>query len=99
LENWHCLMRESFLRYRCVIDIIGHHIIINRQKIAAHPFSKPSNPSKILRFFSKSGVTEIFSSSAVNAVSEAILDILPNHRFHVAENFEPEWMSRRIHDL
>jgi hypothetical protein len=92
-------MWESFLIYRCIRGVAEHSVNANRQKIAERPFSNLSNPPKILRFFSKSGVTEIFRTSAAEADSEAILDIILNRRFHVAENFALRQVYRRTHDL
>jgi hypothetical protein len=57
---------------RCYRDSIGYHINAKRQKTTSHQFSKLSNFLKILRFFSKSGVTEIFHRSATNADPKAI---------------------------
>jgi hypothetical protein len=74
-------------------------ISLSRQKFTSHPFSKLSNLSKILRFFSKRGVTEIFRSSATKTDSGTVPDIPQNRRFHVAENSVHERMSLRTRDL
>jgi hypothetical protein len=84
---------------RCIRGLAYRHINKSRRKIAVYPFSKLSNPAKILRFISKRRVTEIWGSSAVKADSESISDIPQNRRFHVAENFVVEQMYRRNGDL
>jgi hypothetical protein len=83
----------------CIGGLVGYCINANRQNLALYLFSKTSKISKILHFFSKQGVTEIFSCSAVKADLEEIPDIAPNCRFYFAENFVPEWMPRRNLDL
>jgi hypothetical protein len=78
---------QEYSEMRCIIGSIGYRINVNRQNLLPHSFSKLSNFLKILRFLSKSRVTEIFTISATKATTETIPDVAPNRRFRVAENF------------
>jgi acetolactate synthase small subunit len=82
-------MQQTFVT-RCARGSIGYHVDANRQNFSMHPSFKPSKISKILRFLSKPGVTEIFRTFAAEADSEVISDIPQNRHFPVAENFAPE---------
>jgi hypothetical protein len=76
-----------------------YRVNIKRQNSFLHQFSQSSKLSKILHFLSKTGITEIFRTSAAKVGIEAIPDITPHHRFHVAENFALGRMSRRNWNL